>query len=118
MNKSTFKKQFPDVSVQEINLEKVLSRRDKEEIVSNLIAGLNTGLITYEDYGRSLKVFTSYRLKQSIDGMTKGSNVLDENSGRVGTVTSEQPFICGYEMCIRVDFGDSSDVYACTYFAK
>lgn len=118
MNKSTFKKQFPDVSVQVITLEKVLSRKDKEEFVSKLVAGLNTGLITYEDSGRSLKIFTSYRLKHAIDGMTKGSQVLDENSGRVGTITSEQPFICGCEMCIRVDFGDSSDVYACTYFAK
>lgn len=33
MNKSTFKKQFPDVCVQDITLEKVLSRKDKEEIV-------------------------------------------------------------------------------------
>lgn len=118
MNKSTFKKQFPDVSVQEITLEKVLSRKDKEEIVSKLVAGLNTGLITYEDGGRSLKIFTSYRLKHAIDGMTKGAKVLDENSGRFGMVTSEQPFILGCEMCIRVDFGDSSDVYACSYFAK
>ena len=118
MNKSTFKKQFPDVSVQEIGLEKVLSRRAKEEIVKKLVVGLNTGLITYEDYGRSLKVFTSYRLKHAIDGMGKGSQVLDENSGRVGIVISEQPFICGCEMCIEVDFGDSSDAYACTYFAK
>lgn len=118
MNKSIFKKRFPDVRVQEINLEKVLSRKEKEEIVSNLLTGLNTGLITYEDYGRSLKVFTSYRLKLAIDGMTKGSLVLDENSGRVGTIISEQPFICGCEICIRVDFGNSSDIYACTYFAK
>lgn len=118
MNKSTFKKQFPDVSVQVITLEKVLSRKDKEEFVSKLVAGLNTGLITYEDSGRSLKVFTSYRLKHAIDRMSKGSPVLNENNGRVGTVISEQPFICGCEMCIRVDFGGSSDVYACTYFAK
>lgn len=118
MNKSTFKKQFPDVSVQEITLEKVLSRKDKEEIVYKLVTGLNTGLITYEDSGRSLKIFTSYRLKHAIDRMTKGSPALDENSGRVGTITSEQPFILGCEMCIRVDFGDSSDVYACSYFAK
>lgn len=118
MNKSTFKKQFPDVSVQEITLEKVLSRKDKEEIVLKLVAGLNTGLITYQDGGRSLTVFTSYGLKHAIDGMTKGSRVLDENRGLVGTVISESPFICGCEMCIRVDFGESSDVYACSYFAK
>mgnify|MGYP000972694201 FL=1 len=67
MNKSTFKKQFPDVCVQDITLEKVLSRKDKEEIVLKLVTGLNTGLIYYQDEGRALKVFTSYRLKHAID---------------------------------------------------
>lgn len=118
MNKSMFKKKFPDVSIQEITLAKVVSRKDKEEIVLKLVAGLNTGLITYQDGGRSLKVFTSYRLKNAIDAMTKGLRVLDENRGLVGTVVSESPFICGCEMCLRVDFGEGSDVYACSYFAK
>lgn len=118
MNKSTFKKLFPDVSVQEITLEKVLSRKDKEEFVLKLVTGLRTGLIMYQNGGRSLKVFTSYRLKNAIDTMTKGSQVLDENRGLVGTVVSESPFICGCEMCIRVDFGKGSDVYACTYFTR
>ncbi|WP_148477738.1 hypothetical protein [Parabacteroides johnsonii] len=95
-----------------------LSRKDKEEIVLKLVTGLNTGLIYYQDEGRALKVFTSYRLKHAIDRMVKGSEVLDENKGLVGTVISEHPFICGCEMCIRVDFGESSDVYACSYFAK
>ena len=104
MNKSTFKKQFPDVCLQDITLEKVLSRKDKEEIVLKLVTGLNTGLIYYQDEGRALKVFTSYRLKHAIDRMAKGSEVLDENKGLVGTVISEHPFICGCEMCIRVDF--------------
>lgn len=118
MNKSTFKKQFPDVNVQKIDFTKILSRKEKEDFVFKLVAGLNTGLITYEDCGRSLKVYTSYKLKHALEGMTKGSQVLDENSGRVGTIISENPFICGCEMCIRVDFGNSSDVYSCTYFAK
>ena len=48
--------------------------------------------------------------------MIKGEQVLDENTGLVGTIMSEEPFVCSAEMCVRVSFGETSDVYACTYF--
>lgn len=116
MNKQNFKKQFPDVCIQDITFDDILSRSVIESKVLELVSGLDTGLITYESSGRKLKVFTSDRLKASLENMVKGYQVLDQNTGLTGTVTSDQPFICGCEMCVRVDFGKSSDVYACTYF--
>lgn len=116
MKKQDFKKSFPDVCVQEITFEKVISRRDIEDKVIKLVNGLQTGLLAYESYGKKLNVFTSYRFKDKLDKMIKGYRVLDENTGLVGTITSEEPFVCSAEMCVRVSFGETSDVYACTYF--
>lgn len=116
MNKQSFKKKFPDVCLQDITFDDILSRSVVESKVLELVAGLDTGLIVYESSGRKLKVFTSDRLKSQLENMIKGYQVLDENTGIVGTVTSEKPFICSCEMCVRVDFGKGADVYACTYF--
>ena len=116
MKKQDFKKSFPDVCVQERTFEKVISRRDIEDKVIKLVDGLQTGLLGYESAGKELKVFTSYRFKDKLDKMVKGEQVLDENTGLVGIITSEEPFVCSAEMCVRVNFGENSDVYACTYF--
>lgn len=116
MKKQDFKKNFPDVCVQEITFDKIISRRDIEDKVIKLVDGLQTGLLGYEFSGKKLKVFTSYRFKDKLDKMVKGEQVLDESTGLVGTITSEDPFVCSAEMCVRVSFGETSDVYACTYF--
>ena len=116
MKKQDFKKSFPDVCVQEIIFEKVISRREIEDKVIKLVNGLQTGLLGYESSGKKLKVFTSYQFKDKLDKMIKGEQVLDENTGLVGTIMSEEPFVCSAEMCVRVSFGETSDVYACTYF--
>lgn len=39
------------------------------------MAGLNTGLITYQDGGLFLTVLTSYRLKHAIDGILKKASL-------------------------------------------
>lgn len=118
MKKQDLKKSFPDVCVQEITFEKVLSRKDIEDKVIKLVEGLQTGLLGYESSGKEMKVFTSYRFKDKLDKMVKGEQVLDENTGLVGTIMSEEPFVCAREMCVRVNFGfaGSSDVYSCAYF--
>lgn len=116
MNKQDFKKQFPDVCMQDITFENILSRGVIESKVLELVSGLDTGLIAYELSGKKLKVFTSDRLKASLDNMVKGYQVLDQNTGLTGTITSDKPFICSREMCVNVDFGTESGAYACTYF--
>lgn len=116
MEKQDFKKSFPDVCVQEITFKPFLSRKDIEDKVIKLVEGLQTGLLYYESSGRKLKVFTSYQLKDKLDKMVKGEQVIDENTGLVGTITSEKPFVCSHEMCVRVSFGENSDVYSCIYF--
>ena len=116
MKRQDFKKSYPDVCVQEITFKTVISRREIEDKVIKLVDGLQTGLLGYESSGKKLKVFTSFRFKDRLDKMIKGEQALDENTGLVGIITSEKPFVCGAEMCIRVSFGETSDVYACTYF--
>lgn len=116
MNKSTFKKQYPDVCMQGLTFDNVLSRKMIEDEVVQLVNRLNTGLLGYESSRLKLKVFTSRQFGAKLQTMTKGAQVLDENTGRVGTIVSDQPFICSCEMCVRIDFGLGSEVYACTYF--
>jgi len=116
MNKSTFKKQFPDVCVQKVTFIMIASRQAVEDYVIHLTSGLNTGLLGYTYSGKKLEVFTSERFKTKLDNMTKGTQLLDENTGLTGTITSDKPFICSCEMCIRIDFGSGPDVFACTYF--
>ena len=116
MNKLTFKKQYPDVCMQDITFDNILSRKMIEDEVAQLVNRLNTGLLGYESSRRKLKVFTSYQFGAKLRTMTKGAQVLDENTGLVGTIVSDQPFICSCAMCVRVDFGFGSEVYACTYF--
>lgn len=116
MKKQDFKKNYPDVCVQDITFKSVISRREIENTVIKLVDGLQTGLLGYESCGKKLKVFTSYQFKDRLEQMVKGEQVLDENTGLVGTITSEEPYVCSAEMCVRVSFGESSDVYACTYF--
>ena len=48
MNKSTFKKQFPDVCMQDITFYNILCREAIENEVIKLVNGLNTGLLGQE----------------------------------------------------------------------
>ncbi len=116
MNKQDFKKKHPDVCIQEITFTKVISHQEIEAKVIQIVEGLRTGLLGYESSGKKLKIFTSYRFKSDLDKMVKGINVLDKNLGLAGTITSDKPFICCGEMCVRVDFSSNSGVFACTYF--
>lgn len=116
MTKKDFKKQFPDVAKQEITFLRVESRSSVEKTVIDLVKGLKTGLLGYTYSGKKLNVFTSEIFKTQLNKMIKGTSVVDKNTQQEGTITSDEPFICSSEMCIRVDFGKGSDVYACSYF--
>lgn len=116
MNKSTFKKQYLDVCMQDITFDNVLSRKVIEDKVIQLINWLNIRLLRCESSRCKLKVFTSYQFGAKLKTMTKETQILDENTGLVGTIVSGQPFIFSCEMSVRVDFGNGTEVYACTYF--
>ena len=92
---------------------KYIRLKDKEHVCDYWLILAYRSLLQRTRKSRKRKEFA-----RRIIRLSKGSQVLDENRGLVGTVVSESPFICGCEMCIRVDFGKGSDVYACTYFAK
>ena len=116
MNKSNFKKKFPDVKLQQLTTVYVLSRAKVEETVLKLVKGLETGLVYYEYANKTIKVFTSDVFKLRLDRMKKGDTVLHPRRGLVGTVLSEEPFpMCG-SLCIRVDFDGSTDAYDCEFF--
>ena len=101
MLKSDFSKKYPDVVVQNMNFDIILSRADIEKKVLLLFICLETGIFGY---------------KLQLDTLTKGSSVLDENTGLIGIITSNIPFVCCCEMCIRFVFGTGGDGYSCFYF--
>ena len=116
MKKQDFKKSYPDVCVQELEFPQILSRKAIEDKVLQMAEFLDTGLLAYEADGRTATVFISDTFGRKLQTMTKGGQVLDENTGLVGTIVSDKPFICGRSMCVRVDIGGSVDLYECTYF--
>lgn len=116
MKKQDFKKNYPDVCVQEVEFQYTLSRKAIEDKVLQMVEFLDTGLLGYESDGRKITAFISDAFARKLQTMAKGGQVLDENTRLVGTIVSEVPFICGRSMCVRVDFGNTTDVYECTYF--
>lgn len=116
MNKQKFEKHYPDVCVQEATFKHVMSRSGIESFVMKLVESLETGLLGYEDDGDSVKIYTSDLHKNDLDKMVHGKEVIHPHTGEIGQIMSEKPFICGCEMCIRVQFKDSSDIYSCLFF--
>jgi hypothetical protein len=116
MNKKDFQKKFPDVMLQQLTTAFVFSRAKVEETVLKLIKGLDTGLVYYEYDSKTIKVFTSDTFKNCLDGLKKGDQVLNQNTGIVGTVISEVPFLISGSLCIRVDFDGNVDAYNCDFF--
>lgn len=114
VTKQTFKKQFPDIKVQKLETKVVLSHRDVEDTVLAMCESLGVGLVSFERSGKRITVYTSDKMKNALDGMKKGAVVLSSSDGITGTVMSDKPFICGGELCVRVDFGNQRDeVYSC-----
>ena len=116
MNKSNFKKKFPDVKLQQLTTKYVFSKAQVEETVLKVVKGLDTGMAYYEYDSKTIKIFTRDKFKQNLESMKKGDTVLHQRRGIIGTVLSEEPFpVCG-SLCIRVDFDGSIDTYDCAFF--
>ena len=109
MNEKDFQKKFPDVKLQELETKVVLSRAQVQECVIGLIRLLDTGLLYYDYSSRTIRVFTSDKIKAEIDKMIPG---------KVGTIISGEPFIICGQMCVTVDFDGNKDAYDCEFFVK
>lgn len=116
MTKKDFQKKFPDVRVQTIETSVVLSRADIEQRVLGLVKALDTGLLYYWYDGRIVKIFTSDRMKIELDKMIPGYEVLNQNTGKIGRIVSEKPYIMGCQMCVTVDFDGDKEAYNCEFF--
>lgn len=111
------KKKFPDVCKQVFELFDVESRSEIEQRVLKFSETYHHKVIAYEvHFGRIIYAYTSGIFTEKLASMKKGDTVLDSNAGKVGIISSDKPFFCGCSLCIRVDFGDTNDVYECAYF--
>lgn len=117
VTKNTFKNKFPDVKVQKLQTAVVFSKREVEKTVVEMCKSLNTGLLYFSYAGKWITAYTSYKMKTSLDSMTKGACMIDKQTDKEVTILSDEPFFVGGEYCIRIQFPDGSeDVYSCEYF--
>ena len=110
------KKKFPDVCKQVFDFEYVFSRREIEDKVIQFSDTFGQSVIAYTQRGKRLCIYTSRIFTDKLKSMRKDDTVVDSAIGRVGVIVSDKPFFCSCTLCIRVDFGDTSDVYDCAYF--
>ena len=109
-------KQFPDVCKQVLHFDYVYSRSEVEDKVIQFSELFGQKAMVYVQMGKKVVVYTSQIFTDKLKTMKKGDTVADHNTGRVGVISSDEPFFCGSSLCLRVDFADSSDVYDCAYF--
>ena len=110
------KKQFPDVCKHVIDFKYVFSRSEVENKIVKFTEALGQKAMVYAQSGKRVVFYTSQIFTDKLKTMKKGDIVADIGSGRVGVISSDEPFFCGCSLCLRVDFADSSDVYECAYF--
>lgn len=119
MNIADFKKKFPDVKLQLLETEEIISRRDIEEVVVNMTRSMGMGLIYYESRGKKIKVFTSDKMKQMQDKMVPGYRVKNKNTGMEGTVIDENLYIICGSPCVKVRMDDGyEDAYDVEFFIE
>lgn len=110
------KKQFPDLCKQTLMMDKVYSRTEIENKVLGFSKVFAQKAIAYNQSGKKVCVYTSETFTNKLSAMKKGDKVLDKNTKEEGMVVSDEPFFCSCTLCIRVDFGNGSQVYDCAYF--
>ncbi len=115
MDIADFKKKFPDIHVQLLETNKVLSRAEIEDTVKQFMKLFDSGLVAYESRGRNIKVFTSDKMKHGLEKLKPGCEVTHPLDGRKGIVMGEVALVCGTP-CIRVEFDGKSDMYDCETF--
>lgn len=112
-----FRKMFPDLCVQKIETRYVEPRKAIEEKVMAIVETMGTGLIWYYYSSRCITIYTSMKMKEWLKQVKVGSMLVDPNTGRQCTVTSEPYILCG-SLCISVDFSGNPEAYDCSYFIK
>lgn len=119
VTKNTFKKKFPDVKVQKLETAVVFSKEEVKKTVIEMCNMCGFGLIYFEYNRKVITVYTSVKMKHELDGMRKDATLLDENTGQIVKVISDEPFIVGGEYCIRIQFANGKeDIYSCEYFIQ
>lgn len=120
VTKNTFKKQFPDVTVQKLQTAVVFSRQKVEDTVLQMCDSLGLGLLYYQYSNKWITIYTSDKMKKALDQMISGAEVYYKHNDAYGKVVSEKPFVICGELCILVDFGGSpsSGAYSCIDFVK
>ena len=110
------KKKFPDVCKQVFDFDCVFSKREIEDKVIQFSETFGQQALVYVQSGKRVVIYTSQIFTDKLKAMQKGDTVLDSNTGRVGVIASEKPFFCSCNLCFRVEFADSSEVFDCAYF--
>lgn len=110
------KKKFPDVCKQVLVMDRIYSRSELEKKVLEFSKLFGSKPIAYMATGFKLKIYTSRIFTAKLELMKKGDSLFDRNTGKKGVITSDEPYFCGCNLCFRVDFEGSSDVYDCSYF--
>ena len=110
------KLKFPDICKQVLVMDKIYSKNEIEKKVIEFSKLFGVKPVRYEATGNKVEIYTSRKFTDKLEFMKKGDSLLDRNTGKIGVITSEEPFFCGCSLCFRVDFGESSDVYDCSYF--
>lgn len=116
MTKKDFIKKFPDVKIQKFETIEILCKQDIMNTVEEAMNSLNMGLIYYESRGHWITCFTSDKMRAALDKMVKGAKLADPNTGEVGVVTSDKPYLMCGEYCVNIDFPSNSGAYSCEYF--
>lgn len=117
MDTKYFRKMFPDLCVQKIETRYVEPRKAIEEKVMAIVETMGTGLIWYYYSKKSITIYTSMKMKEWLQQVKVGGMLVDPNTGKQCTVTSEPFIVCG-SLCIRVDFSGYPEAYDCSYFIK
>ena len=106
------KSKFPDVCKQVLELDKVYSRADVEKKVLEFSSLFGQSVIGYEQSGKKVTIYTSQIFTEKLESMKQGDSVSFPKTGKVGVVSSKEPFFVSCTLCIRVD----GDAYDCGYF--
>lgn len=115
MDTKYFRKMFPDLCVQKIKTRYVEPRKAIEEKVMAIVETMGTGLIWYYYSKKSITIYTSMKMKEWLQQVKVGGMLVDPNTGKQCTVTSEPFIVCG-SLCIGVDFFGYPEAYDCSYF--
>lgn len=104
-----FKEDFPDVKVQELTSKVILPRKEVQNIVLQMCKMMEFGLIYFENWDKSIKVYTSDDLYHFSQKLKPGYQIKINNIDY--EVVSDEPFFVSNTLCLRLKAGELEDVY-------